>query len=272
MRQDARQLRFATARLSSGPRLHYAEQGDPGGEAIVFLPAYADSWFSYSRVLPLLPPRYHAFAVDQRGHGDSERPLCCYSVEDFAADVVAFLDAVRAERASLVGHSGSCLIARRVAELEPGRAARLVLIGSPALLGNNQAVLEFQTAVRALADPVPAQFARKVQGGAADVRLPEPFFERMVAESLKLPARVWKSALDGLVAFDDTADLGRISAPTLLVWGERDRLLSREEQDHLAAAIPGAKVIMYPETGHSPNWERPQQVAADLDAFMRETT
>jgi hypothetical protein len=54
MQQDGQQLRFATARLASGPRVHYAEQGDPGGEAIVFLPAYTDSWFSYSRVLPLL--------------------------------------------------------------------------------------------------------------------------------------------------------------------------------------------------------------------------
>jgi pimeloyl-ACP methyl ester carboxylesterase len=153
---------------------------------------------------------------------------------------VAFLDAVRVERASLVGHSGSCFVARRVAELKPERVARLVLIGSPGSLGNNRAVLEFQTAVRALEDPVPAQFAREVQRGAAHVRLPEPFFERMVAESLKLPARVWKSALDGLLAFDDTADLGRISAPTLLLWGQSDRLLSQEEQDHLAAAIPGA--------------------------------
>ena len=94
MQQQVPQLRFATMRVASGPRVHYAEQGDPSGEPIVFLPAYTDSWFSYSRVLPLLPPRYHAYALDQRGHGDSERPACCYSVEDFAGDVVAFLDAV----------------------------------------------------------------------------------------------------------------------------------------------------------------------------------
>jgi len=76
MQQEVPQLRFAATRLASGPKLHYAEQGDRGGEPIVFLPAYTDSWFSFSRVLPLLPPRYHAYAVDQRGHGDSERPAC----------------------------------------------------------------------------------------------------------------------------------------------------------------------------------------------------
>jgi pimeloyl-ACP methyl ester carboxylesterase len=75
--------------------------------------------------------------------------------------VVAFLDAVGAERATLVGHSASCLVARRVAEAHPERVARLVLLGSPGSLGDNQEV-ELQTAVRALEDPVPVQFAREL--------------------------------------------------------------------------------------------------------------
>jgi non-heme chloroperoxidase len=270
MRQQVPQLRFATARLASGPRVHYAEQGDRGGKPIVLLPGYTDSWFSYSRVLPRLPPRYHAYALDQRGHGDSERPDCCYAVEDFAADVVAFLDAVGVERASLVGHSASCLVARRVAEAHPERVARLVLLGSPQSLGDNQEELELQAAVRALQDPVPVQFARELQGAAAHVTLPEAFFEGLVAESLKLPARVWRAALEGLFAFDDRADLWRITAPTLLVWGEWDRWLPREEEEHLGAILPVARVVVYPATGHSPNWERPERVAADLDAFLRE--
>jgi hypothetical protein len=62
MQQQVRQLRFATTRLATGPRVRYAEQGDPGGAPIIFLPAYSDSWFSYSRVLSLLSVRYHAYA------------------------------------------------------------------------------------------------------------------------------------------------------------------------------------------------------------------
>jgi non-heme chloroperoxidase len=260
-------LRFASTRLASGPLVHYAEQGNPGGEAIVLLPAYADSWFSYSRLLPLLSARYHAYAVDQRGHGDSERPACCYTVEDFAADAVAFLDAVGQQRATLVGHSGSCFVARRVAATHPGRVARLVLIGSLVSLLGNQGVLEFQAA---LPDPVPVDFVRGFQAAAAHLRLPEAFLERLVAESRKLPARVWRDALDGLVAFDDTRDLGRIAAPTLLLWGDRDATVSRQEQERLAAAIPHARLLSYPETGHSPHWERPERVAVSLHALMEE--
>ena len=83
-------------------------------------------------------------------------------------------------------------------------------------------------------------------------------------------ARVWRDAADGLAAFDDTAELGRIATPTLLVWGDRDRLLPPTGQQRLAAAIPGARSQLYPETGHSPHWERPERFAADLDAFVQE--
>jgi non-heme chloroperoxidase len=269
MQQAVPPPRFATARLATGLRVHYAEQGDPGGEPIVFLPAYADSWFSYSRVLPLLPARHHAYALDQRGHGDSERPACCYDVDDFAADAVAFLDAAAIQRVTLVGHSGSCFAARRVTVTHPERVARLVLSGSPAGSLPTQVAVGLQATVRSLADPVPADFVREFQAGAAHLPLPERFLEGLVAESRKLPARVWRDAADGLAAFDDTADLGRIATPTLLVWGDRDGLLPPQEQQRLAAAIPGARSRVYPETGHSPHRERPERFAADLDAFMR---
>jgi pimeloyl-ACP methyl ester carboxylesterase len=53
------------------------------------------------------------------------------------------------------------------------------------------------------------------------------------------------------------------------VWGDHDGLLPSEEQQRLAAAIPGARSQLYPDTGHSPHWERPERFAADLEAFMR---
>jgi pimeloyl-ACP methyl ester carboxylesterase len=254
-------------RLGSGPEIHYAEQGDPNGEPILFLHGYTDSSFSFSRLLPLLPAHVHSFALDLRGHGNSERPDCCYEVEDHVVDVVAFLAAVDLDRATVVGHSAGSFIARRVAETHPELVARLVLIGS-AVTPLKQETRELQAAVHTLEDPVPAEFAREFQTSTIHAPLPEAFFEQVVAESLKLPARVWKSALDGLLAMDDSADLGRITAPTLLIWGEQDSFFFRTEVEELAAAIPDARLVVYPETGHAVQWERPERVADDLKAFL----
>src|SRR6266545_3156736 len=103
--QMSQTLRFATADLETGLRLRYAEQGDPTGPAIILLHGYSDSWFSWSEVLPRLSPAYHVFALDQRGHGDSERPADGYGVSDFAADVLAFMNAAGLPTATVVGHS-----------------------------------------------------------------------------------------------------------------------------------------------------------------------
>src|SRR5687767_6774188 len=118
-------VRFDTTQLATGPRLHYAEQGDPTGEAIIFLQGYSDSWFSFSRALPLLSPEYHAFALTRRGHGDSDKPECCYTPNDFAADVDAFMDTVDIDEATLVGASTGALFAQRVVLSYPRRVSRL---------------------------------------------------------------------------------------------------------------------------------------------------
>ncbi len=262
-------VQFTTSRLSTGLRVHYAEQGNPTGEAIVFLHAYVDSWFSYSRVLPLLSAEYHAFAPDQRGHGDSDKPQCCYTADDYAADVDAFMDAIRVEEATLAGDSSGGLIAQRVALDYPHRVSRLVLIGSPTTLLNNEAVMELGKEILALEDPVSPEFVREFVSGTVHHPIPEEFLERAVSESLKVPARVWRDYYEEVVlAVDDTARLGEIDAPTLILWGEQDALLPREEQEWRAAAIPDATLKVYPETGHLAHWVRPEWVVRDLEEFM----
>jgi non-heme chloroperoxidase len=256
-----------TIRVANGLRLHYAVQGNPSREAMVFLHGWPDSWFSFSRVLPLLPAGHCVYAVDQRGFGDSERPRDGYAIEEFASDVAAFLDAVGVERVTIVGHSFGSFVARRVAVAHVARVARLVLIGS-GVSAVNKVTREVQAAMADLPDPVPEAFAREFQAGTAYVPLPDEFYNQLVRESLKLPARLWREVFDRLLAFDDRDELHKITAPTLLLWGDRDAIFPRKDQDGLVGAIRGARLKVYPETGHCPNWERPQEVAADLIAFM----
>jgi non-heme chloroperoxidase len=266
-------VQFArTPPLSTGVRLHYAEQGDQAGEAIIFLHGYSDSWFSFSRVLPLLSPSYHAFALTQRGHGDSDKPECCYAPDDFAADVDAFMEKVGIEEATVVGVSTGALFAQRAALSYPRRLSRLVLIGAqtPA----NEDVVGLVSKVRALEDPVPAEFVRGFQESTVQQPVPQEFLDTVVSESLKLPARVWRDYLEQAVLSIDrnyVLELREIDVPTLILWGERDPLFPREEQERLAEAIPGASLKVYPDTGHAVHWDRPEWVARDLEEFMKDT-
>jgi pimeloyl-ACP methyl ester carboxylesterase len=120
--------------LASGLSLSYAESGDRSRPALVMLPGPTDSWRSYEHVLPQFEAAFRAIAVSPRGHGDSDKPPRGYRVENLASDVVPFLDALGIERAVLLGHSGSCLVARLVALEHPERVAALVLEASPTTL------------------------------------------------------------------------------------------------------------------------------------------
>ncbi len=264
------------AQLSTGVRLHYAERGDRAGEAIIFLHGYSDSWFSYSRVLPLLSPEYHAFALTQRGHGDSNKPDCCYTPNDFAADVDAFMDAVGVEEAIVVGASTGALFAQRVALSYPRRVSRLVLIGAQTPVNEpvNEAVSGLREEVQALEDPVPPEFVREFQESTIYQPVPQEFLDTVVSESLKLPARVWRDYMEQAVLsidHDYVLALREIDVPTLMLWGEQDPLFPREEQERLAEAIPDATLRVYPETGHAVHWDRPEWVVRDLEAFMKDT-
>jgi non-heme chloroperoxidase len=261
-------LRFATYRLPSGLCLHVAELGPQDGHAVLMLHGYADSWFSYSRILPLLPAGLRAVVPDQRGHGESDRPANGYAPDDFAGDAIQLLDTLDIERAVVVGHSMGSFIARKIAVEAPERVERLVLIGSAAT-ARNEATRQLLEEVETLADPVGADFVRAFQSSTIHRPVPADFFEQVVTESLKVPARVWKAALTGLLAADPTADLARIRCPVLILGGDRDGVFARAEQEHLATCIPGATLKISPDVGHDPQWEAPDDVVFDLLAFLQ---
>ena len=260
-------LRFADVQLRTGVRIRYAEQGDPRGEAVILLHGLTDSWFSFSRVLPLLPSSLHVFALDQRGQGDSDRPASGYTMADLGDDVLAFMDAMDLEEASLIGHSMGSFVAQRVAITAPERVRRLVLIGS-ATSSNNEVVIGVQREVSALPDTMPLSFLHDFQYSTVHAAVPDEFMLRAISESRKVPTRVARGLLDGLLASGDSARLAGIRVPTLILWGEQDAIFPRAEQLQLRQRIAGAELRLYPGFGHAPHWEAPEVVVRDVLAFF----
>jgi pimeloyl-ACP methyl ester carboxylesterase len=107
--------------LANGINIQYVEQGEPSGTPVLFLHGVTDSWRSFEPVLPHLPASIHAYALSQRGHGDSTSPAAGYSFRDFASDVVAFMDALNIKSAVIVGHSMGSYVAQRFAMDHPER-------------------------------------------------------------------------------------------------------------------------------------------------------
>jgi non-heme chloroperoxidase len=259
-------VRERSVELSGGLRLPYVEQGDSAGVPVVLLHALADSWRSFERVLPHLPRSIHAFAVTQRGHGDADRPASGYGVEEFTGDVAAFMDAVGLGAAVIVASSSAGFTARRFAAEHPRRTLGIVLIGAPYSLRDKPVVSEFLETLSGLSDPIDPGFVREFVQSAVARPLPPAVLEILVGENLKVPVRVWKETLKGLLDAKPT-DTG-IRAPTVILWGDRDEFLPRSDQEALATAIAGSRLVTYKGTGHVVHWEEPERVAGDIVALV----
>ena len=252
--------------LATGVSVPYVSAGPVAAAPVVLLHAWGESRRSFDRLLPLLPRTIHAVAMDLRGHGDADKPAAGYSLAEVAADVAAFMDAAGVPSAVLLGSSSGGYIAQQVAVTSPHRVTGLVLVGSPRSL---QGRPPFADEIDQLTDPVDAAWVRKTLTWFPRFRqVPQWYIDGRVQDGVRMPSHVWREALAGLVSARPPTDVATITAPTLIVWGARDELLTSEHQQSLAAAIPASRLIVYEDTGHLVLWEQPERVASDLTAFV----
>ncbi|MGC5562494.1 alpha/beta fold hydrolase [Streptomyces sp. FR-108] len=258
------------ARLRSGLVLPYAEAGRPEGAPVVFVHGLADSWWAFEPLLRQLPAPLRGYALTQRGHGDAQRPEDGYDPQDFAGDLVEFLDAVGIRRAVLVGASSGGVAARLVAGSHPDRVAGLVLAGVPATLADKPAALALAAKVKDLADPVPRAFVEELLAGLTARPPGRGLLATIAEENLKVPARVWRATLRGLLETDLAATLKGILVPALVLWGDADGLLPRSDQQRMLDTLFDARLVVYEGAGHALYWEQPERLGQDVAAFAAE--
>lgn len=259
--------------LSSGVSLGYAEQGDPGGVPVLFLHGFTDSWRSFELVLRHLPASIRAVALTQRGHGDGDRPATGYRTRDFAADVAEVVQRLGLAPVVIVGHSMGSTNAQRFAIDHPARTHGLVLAAAFGGYRGNPVITEFwESGVSPLVDPIDPGFVRVFQETTVAQPVSPGFIDMIVQESLKVPARVWRAAFEGFLEDDVDRHLHRITAPTLVLWGARDAFVTRADQDALASAVAGSRLVVYERAGHALHWEEPERFASDVVAFVQSLT
>jgi pimeloyl-ACP methyl ester carboxylesterase len=259
------QLHFDRVSLATGVSLHYADGGTKGKTPIVFVHGFVDSYWSFMRVIEFLSPAYRTIALDLRGHGDSDKPETGYSIADFTQDLILFIDALGLGKAHLVGHSMGSFIAQSFAAIHPHRVEKLVLIGSAPCAVGNPVLLEIKPLIDALEDPLERDFVSGFQ--AIGNPVPAEFMEMIISETMKVPARVWRSACAGLMQADLRPILHSVAAPTLIMWGNQDTIFMRRDQETLLSLIPDSRLKEF-DAGHALHWEKPMEAAAALESFI----
>ena len=267
-----------TVELANGMRMGYVELGEKNKPVLIFLHGYTNSSLGYLPLGRLLARDYRVFLLDQRGHGESSKPACCYTRLDYAYDAKLFLDHFGITRAHVAGHSLGGMVAQTFAAFWPERVDRLMVIGStigrrsrpspdvplpPPTFG------PLDAEIKALKDPIDPDSAFMKEWWNVP-RLDPQIQYHMRRESARIPEDLWRAILDqGEVSRDLRLTAPRISAPTLLLFGGKDALFSAEDNQDMARWLPHAQVVTLADLGHSLPEEDPPAVAEALLKFLR---
>jgi pimeloyl-ACP methyl ester carboxylesterase len=258
-----------------GSPVNVIELGE--GPAVVFVHGLGGSWQNWLEQLPVFARDHRVLAFDLPGFGSSPMPPGRISMDGYVQTVLGLLDACGIERAAVVGNSMGGLISAELAAAAPERVTQLALI-SPAGVPIRRR--ERQLPALRLLYPLVA-YAGGLIGTNADAiarrpRLrnlllrtvahsPAAIAPQLAAEQLRGMGKpgLWPALVD-LIGHSVSDRLGAISCPTLIVWGEHDHVLPAHHAEIFAAAIPGARKVLYPDTAHVAMFERPHEVNALL--------
>ena len=94
------------------------------------------------------------------------------------------------------------------------------------------------------------------------------FVDVLVQVTLTLPDTRMRVIMTQMLSPEADVQLTKIKAPTLIIWGDKENIFPRSEQDALLAVLKNSVLKVYPDTGHAPNWEKPERFAKDLQQFL----
>lgn len=208
--------------------------------------------------------------AEWRGCGESAAPETADELrpERLADDYVALLEILNVDKACLVGHSTGGLIGLCAIGKAPERFARAVLldpVGATGVKFPKEAYDSF-TRMSRDRDYCAAVIGATIHGH--DPQRPHPLFERIVDDAFGVAELVWHGIPDGLSNVDITEQLDRIRQPILVLHGEHDWVLPKEDSAALAAKLPNGRFEEIKGQGHSTNVEAPGLFVRLVNDFL----
>lgn len=285
---DVETLTTPTSTLieTNGIKLHVMQAGDPNGEPVILLHGFPEFWYGWERqIAPLVEAGYRVIVPDQRGYNLSDKPegVNSYRVTELVADVIGLIDALGYDKVRLGAHDWGAVVAWYVALWYPERLSQLVIANVP-----HPHV--YQKFIRTN----PAQMFKswyigffQVPGLSEGILSAGNFgaFSQLMREqagmdeaTLDVYREAWgqPGALTAMINWyrglvrnppQDNTD-GRVTVPTLMVWGMDDVALTYEMAEPSIEMCDAGKLVLFKNTSHFVQHQKAERVAALMIDFF----
>jgi len=259
---------------AAGQTWRVRESGPEGAPALVLIHGFSHSLETWEPLADALEAQRRVIRFDLPGHAlTGPREDAAYAVSDTVDQVAALLDEIAPERFIIGGSSLGGLVSWRYAADHPGRVEGLVLIspGGYPNLGVGDAPAPVPAQVRLFLTTAPAAGVQAATAAlyADPSRITPEQIERIGA--LMRVEGVGEALVQRIEQFtlpDPNPVLRTIETPALVIWGARDAMIPPTHGPRFAAAMPNAELVLIEDAGHMPHEERPEDVAAAVQAFL----
>jgi len=253
---------------NQGARLYWDEQGS--GEPLLLIMGLRYPSYMWHRSRSVLAKSHRTIAFDNRGVGQSDVPPGVYSIALMASDAAAVLNAAGVESAHLFGVSMGGMIAQEFALQYPKRVRSLILGCTAA--GGPHAVRAEPAALQALMRQgmTPEEAKETIIPFIYDAATPRERIDEDMAIRMKWypTPQGYAGQLQGIFGWEAYSRIAQISAPTLVIHGETDRLIPAANARLLAERIPGAKLALIPGASHIFETDQPSAAHHAILGFL----
>jgi pimeloyl-ACP methyl ester carboxylesterase len=253
---------------------------------LVFVHGLSGSWPNWLEQLPTFAAKHRVIALDLPGFGHSPMPRETISIAGYAHLLDRLLDQLEIDAAAVIGNSMGGFIGAELAIAFPQRVERLVLVSAAGIsthapLGSAQAmpllrrlerILMASTAWAASISDTTMRRARLRDAAlGVVVRHPSKLPAALAAEQVRGAGKPgFIQGLAAVIDYEIRDRLSEIACPTLIVWGDGDRLINVRDADVFAELIPVSRKVVFGDTGHVAMLERPEAFNTLLEEFLEE--
>lgn len=242
------------------------------GGPLILIHGLADDHRAWRRALPDLMLRHRVLMYDLRGHGGTTLGRPDGTLTQLGSDLASLMESIGVDRADIAGFSLGGTIAMRMAIDHPEMVQRLVLVGTSSRVGRTAADWYRQRVD--MVERNDPDLRATLDRDTADVYAQAPSElddGLLIRRQSTADPRGYGNACAAMAALNAAPldpELGRISAPTLIVASELDRHCPPKAAEIIAAGIKGSRLEVTPGAGHPIPVEKPRELAASMNAFL----